>query len=783
MSVGEDLMEPKKKTRTTSHPFRRPQARPVRETNQKETTIPVHESYRAIAEHIKLGVYRTTPGPEGKFLDANPALVEMLGCKSKAELLKLPVSSFYLSPKDRGAFSERLSREGVAYVGELALRKKDGSPLIAWEVAVAVRDNKGKVIGFDGFVEDITERKQSEKQFDIQKTYLEKLFNAAPEAIALHNNEDRIVDINDEFTRVFGYTREEAIGKQINDLVAPEELFEEASNLSQRVIRGERIELETKRKRKDGTRIDVSILGAPIFHQGKQIGDYAIYRDITERKKAEKEILLQKTYLESLLNSAPEAIVFHDIDDIVVNVNEEFLRMFGYTLGEAIGKPINSLVAPVELSAEAASLSHTVIHGKRVEAESKRRRKDGTLFEVSILGAPIFHEGKQIGVYAIYRDISERKRAEKEVMIQKTYFERLFNSAPEAVLLHDNDDRVVNVNEEFVRMFGYSRDEAIGKPVNDLVAPKELMAEASRFSQMSFRGERVEAETKRKRKDGTLMDVSVLGAPVLYEGKQIAVYAIYRDITERKKEEEQRIREKEEARMARNIQMNFLPKSNPDVQGYDIAGKSLPAMNVGGDYYDFIRLDDHLLAIGLGDVSGNGLAASLVMANLQATIRSQALSGSDPAHCLERANKLLYRSTDARTFVSLFYGILDTRNNSFVYANAGQDMPILFSEGNPPRLLSASGIALGLTEDATYNAQIVSIRPGDFLIIYTDGIQETMNAENEEFGEERIRNLVLNNKSESASAIVDRLFDAVHEHAAQMAQQDDMTALVVRRTR
>ena len=762
---------------TASRSGRTSRSRSVRE----ETTFPAHESYRAIAEHIKLGVYRTTPGPQGEFLDVNPALVRMLGCRTKSELLKLPVSTFYRNPGDRGAFSKRLSREGVVFQSELVLQKLDGSPLVVWEIAVAVRNESGKVICFDGFVEDITERKESEQQFNVQRTYLDKLFNAAPEAIALHGLDDRIVDINDEFTRVFGYTREEAIGRQINDLVAPDELWDEATDISKRVVNGERIGLESRRKRKDGTRIDVSILGAPIFHEGKQIGDYAIYRNITERKKAEQEILLQKTYLESLLNSAPEAIVFHDTSDIVVNVNDEFLRMFGYTREEAIGQPINSLVAPRNRADEAASLSNIVIHGERVEAESKRRRKDGTVFDVSILGAPIFHEGKQIGVYAIYRDISERKRAEVEILIQKTYFERLFNSAPEAVLLHDNDDRVVNVNEEFVRMFGYTREEAIGRPVNELVAPEEFMAEASRFSQMSFRGERVEAETKRKRKDGTLMDVSILGAPVLYEGQQIAVYAIYRDITERKKEEEIRIREKEEARMARNIQINFLPKSDPNVRGYDIAGRSLPAMNVGGDYYDFIRLDDHQLAIGLGDVSGNGLAASLVMANLQATIRSQALSGSDPAHCLERANKLLFDSTDARTFVSLFYTILDTRNNSLFYANAGQDMPILFSETNPPRLFTARGIALGLTEDASYAAQIVSMHPGDVLVVYTDGILEAMNKEMEEFGDDRIRDIVVKNKSQPSADIIDRLFNAVHKHADEASQQDDMTAVVIKR--
>jgi len=330
-------------------------------------------------------------------------------------------------------------------------------------------------------------------------------------------------------------------------------------------------------------------------------------------------------------------------------------------------------------------------------------------------------------------------------------------------------------------MFGYSREEAIDRPVNELVAPAELMEEATRFSQMSFRGERVEAETKRKRKDGTIMDVSVLGAPVFHEGKQIAVYAIYRDITEHKREEEERIREKEEARMARNIQINFLPKSNPDVPGYDIAGKSLPAMNVGGDYYDFIRLNDHQLAIGLGDVSGKGLAASLVMANLQATIRSEALYGSDPAYCLKRANKLLFSSTDARTFVSLFYGILDINNHSFTYANAGQDPAVLFSCTNPKRLLSTKGIALALTSDATYNAQTISLHPGDFIILYSDGISEAVNSNMEEFGKDRIFDFIIHNKSNPAATILDMLFDSVHEHVHNGSEQDDMTALILKR--
>ncbi len=742
-------------------------------------TIP--ESYRILSEHLQMGVFRTTPGPEGAFIEVNPALVRMLGCANKADLLDQPVCRFYKDPSDRNAFSRKLSSQGVVYNEELTLRRMDGSPIVVSEIAVAVRDATGTIVYFDGLVEDITERKLSEKQFSLQKSYLEKLFNAAPEAIALHDNSDRVLDINDEFTRVFGYTREEAIGQNIDDLVAPDDLREEARDISRRVISGERIEMETFRKRKDGSRIAVSILGAPIFHEGKQVGDYAIYRDITERKHTDENIRIQKTYLESLLNSAPEAIAFHDTNDIIVNVNDEFVRMFGYTREEAIGHPINELVAPAGLQEEASGLSGAVAHGQRVEKESRRHRKDGTLFDVSILGAPIFHEGRQMGVYAIYRDISERKRVEREMLIQKTYFERLFNNAPEAILLHDNEDRIVDVNDEFVRMFGYSREEAVGVPVNSLVAPPDLQAEATTFSQMSFRGERVEAETKRKRKDGTLIDVSLLGAPVIVDGKQIAVYAIYRDITQRKQEEEERIREKEEARMARNIQMNFLPKADPTIEGYDVAGKSIPAMNVGGDYFDFIRLNEHQVAIGLGDVSGNGLAASLVMANLQATIRSQALSGSDPAHCLERANKLLYSSTDSRTFVTLFYSILDTQNHSLMYANAGQDLPIMVSLKNPTRTLTTRGIALGLTSTASYDAQIVSIRPGDLILVYSDGISESMNARKEQFGEHRILELLGEHRDRPAGEFIELLFAAVRKHARQDALHDDMTAILLKR--
>jgi PAS domain S-box-containing protein len=504
--------------------------------------------------------------------------------------------------------------------------------------------------------------------------------------------------------------------------------------------------------------------------------------DMTETRKAEEELRIQKAYFEKLFNSDPEAIVLHDNNNIVVNVNDEFTRMFGYSREEAIGKLVSELVASKEFQEEASENSHKVIHGQTVEAESKRKRKDGTLFDVSILHTPIIHGENQMGVYAIYhRDITEQKKAEEERHVEKTYLEELFNSAPEAIVLHDNNDIVVNVNDEFTRMFGYSREEAIGKPINDLLASEEFKEHAAANSYMVIHGQRTDNDSKRKRKDGTLFDVWIIGAPIIHDGKQMGVYAIYRDITERKKAEGARIRSVEAARMARNIQVNLLPKSNPEIDGYDIAGMSIPALNVGGDYYDFIRLDDYRLAISLGDVSGKGLAASLVMSNLQATIRGQTFFEANAKGCLERANKLLFHSTDSRTFVSLFYGILDTQKNTLCYANAGHDIPLIFSAGRKPIPLKTRGIALGLKENVSYMKEKISIHPNDLVLIYSDGITEAMNERKEEFGDEKLQEVVQRNSGDSARELVDKIIAAANLHFGTASQNDDMTIIIIKR--
>jgi len=246
-------------------------------------------------------------------------------------------------------------------------------------------------------------------------------------------------------------------------------------------------------------------------------------------------------------------------------------------------------------------------------------------------------------------------------------------------------------------------------------------------------------------------------------------------------EEQVLLRMEEELKVAYEIQINLLPKENPQIAGYDITGKSFPAKEVGGDYYDFIRIDDHHLAICLGDISGKGMPAAMLMANLQATLRGQTLFSTSCKDCLQRSNKLLFQSTDVQKFATLFYGILNTRKNELYYSNAGHDYPFLFSGDKEPRRLETGGIVLGFLENFAFEEQMIPFSPGDLLLMYSDGITEAMNADEEEFGENRLVEVTLKHRDELASTLIEKIIAAVKLHTGDAPQMDDITLVVIKR--
>lgn len=282
------------------------------------------------------------------------------------------------------------------------------------------------------------------------------------------------------------------------------------------------------------------------------------------------------------------------------------------------------------------------------------------------------------------------------------------------------------------------------------------------------------AYNKKDEKGFTEEDQRLLSIIAMQSGQVVENARLY-------EEEQELLRMQEEIRLAAVIQLELLPREPPTIPGYDIAGTSIPAQQVGGDYFDFIPVEGNRLAICLGDVSGKGLPASLLMANLQATLRSQTLLETAPSESIRRSNQLLYRSTDPEKFATLFYGILDFESHQLTFSNAGHENPFLYGTNSSPVRLETGGTVLGVVENFPFEEEAVSVNPGDTLVVFSDGITEAFDTTDDQFGEERLAKIIAKHKDESALAITNCIIDEVKRHAGSAPQADDLTLVVVKR--
>jgi phosphoserine phosphatase RsbU/P len=246
-------------------------------------------------------------------------------------------------------------------------------------------------------------------------------------------------------------------------------------------------------------------------------------------------------------------------------------------------------------------------------------------------------------------------------------------------------------------------------------------------------------------------------------------------------EEEKKLMQiQQEIQVASEIQKNLLPKEIPSIEGYDIYAVNIPAREVGGDYYDFIKISETKTAIALGDVSGKGLPASMLMANLQATLRGQLLFCNCAKDCINRANNMLYKSTDTSKFVTLFFGILDTEKHTLTYCNAGHNEPF-FLQSNKKLKLDKGGMLLSIFEHIDYDEEEIFFDKGSTLVVFTDGITEAMNEKNEEFGDKRLEELIDRNSTFNSQELALEILSDVKKHSAGVPQFDDITLMIIKR--
>ena len=229
---------------------------------------------------------------------------------------------------------------------------------------------------------------------------------------------------------------------------------------------------------------------------------------------------------------------------------------------------------------------------------------------------------------------------------------------------------------------------------------------------------------------------------------------------------------------AREIQERLLPKQIPQAPGLEISGSSRPARVVGGDYFDVVKFGDDKLGLCIGDVSGKGMPAALLMSNLQAVVKALATEDISPKELMAKVNRVMWRNTTEDKFITLFYALADAKGRTLQFTNAGHNAPVLTRQDGSQVRLEEGGLIVGAFEENAYGQGQIELRPGDRLVMFTDGITEAVNAEDEEFGEKRLVQACVRGRQLSAEALHDFLFDAVTEFCSGEFE-DDATLLVV----
>jgi PAS domain S-box-containing protein len=369
------------------------------------------QRYRSLFESVPIGLYRSTP--EGRIVDANDALVQMLGYPSREKLLETPAQALFCDPADRQRWQAEMDAKGVVSYFVTRLKRYDGTPIWVVDRARAVRDPQGTILYYDGSLVDITEQRRSEEALRASEARYRALVESSPDGIGIHQD-GRIVFINPAGARLLGaQSPDELVGKSVMDLLHPDYREVVRERIQRGLATGQPAPpLMEKFIRLDGTVIDVEVTAVPIMWEGRPAMQ-VVFRDITERKRMEEELKASEERYRDLFENANDGIYILDRAGRIVSFNRKAEELTGYTFEEVRGQPYTLLVSsgPERKKARRAFLKN--MRGQPDKNELTIIRKDGREVTLELSTRPIWQGGQIVGIQGIGRDITERKELER----------------------------------------------------------------------------------------------------------------------------------------------------------------------------------------------------------------------------------------------------------------------------------------------------------------------------------------------------------------------------------
>lgn len=476
--------------------------------------------YKAIFDHIKSPV---VVADTNGIIDVNSAFLSLFNFSEKAQLLS---NSYYTNIVQNviqsGAPSWKQISDSTGRFLEIEICP---SPLEL--------ENRTFLLEFKQFRDEALYEEMS-----IESSYGRELFNSLPDSIVVLDNHGNIIDVNKSFEAVFGFSRFEAIGRDIDKLVVPEEEFEAARELFKRVVNQERVETHVKRITKSGEVLDLLAIGYPVIIDRKIAGNYVIYKDISREKAVARQLKEKEEFLEQIFNRSLYPIAILDDDELVLDVNLEFEKLFGYEKEQLVGNAIADFIVPSDLKEESDYFRKQVFEKKAMAAKTKRKNSRGELIDVEAVGSPVIINKQAAGMFAMYRDTRVEEKALFDLKIEKAYFKQLFENTPNPVAIVDKYGKIVDVNTPFESFFEYQRGKVAGLELISLVVPKERRDEAEVSARsVLYEGKALQYETVRQSSSGKKHEVEVIAFPINIDSNQIGSYVIFQDISGRKRKE------------------------------------------------------------------------------------------------------------------------------------------------------------------------------------------------------------------------------------------------------
>jgi PAS domain S-box-containing protein len=503
------------------------------------------EHYRILFEGVPVGLYRTTPA--GQILDANPAMVQMLGYPDRKSLLAVNAADIYANSQDRLRQAALLERERMVRGCEIQLRRYDGTIIWVRDTVRAVRDAQGQVLYYDGSLEDVTERKRAEEALRESEKRFRVLIENSQDVITLVGADGTLLYDSPAITRVMGYAPDERVGRKVFEFIHSDERQTFTERFEAFVQQpGAVVTTQGRFLHKDGSWLWIEGIRNNLLAEPSVQAIVVNYRDITERKRAEEALQENEQRIRSIVQTASDAIITADSRGGIVSWNRAAETMFGYTVAEAVGQPL-SFIMPERFreahraAAEwASSRGESRPIGKMIEVAGLR--KDGTEFPIELSLATWKAVGENVFYAAIIRDITERKLAEEALAKEHALFCMLMDNVPDAIYFKDAESRFTLINQAQACRFGLSDPaQAVGKTDFHFFT-EEHARPAYEDEQTIIRSGQplVGKEEKETWPDGRVGWVSTTKMPLRdQEGRIVGTFGISRDITERKLAEEQ----------------------------------------------------------------------------------------------------------------------------------------------------------------------------------------------------------------------------------------------------